>query len=614
MASQLASLRQDKDKLESDKNEAIQEKEKLMEEVEKLQQELVAAQLAAQGGVVKPVAVAGVVQQQEKPVARKQQQPQAHIQPHRHTPRDYDRHTQTASIRPMAQRATTQAVVLPSQVSSGQVEVATVQPTVSISPSVSSAGPQLPSTSQPQQLDPAAPEFYPTPGVAAVQPDQGEEPPRAVVTPRQDQPQASTSGPSAANLSNAPSTSGASGHGGTSPSTPTTASVPPTLKRPRDTTAPDSDSQSSLEGLAGPSGYQKKARTISSTEFLQVSSGGAEVVEMGGVSGSQESMVESDSSMQVEVGERREVGSSSSQGVDMVGTSGEAASSGVATSSQEEVLDSEQEGDGEEDGEISEGMEEAEGQELDDNLDVGSEVDEDNDQEVVSEVNSEEEIEVDQPEGIVEDNSSEPSSSTGARQVGRGVAGSSLPTPGKGDFEQDQGESDSVVPTTPKLPLPRRNDGFAEAVSSPQVPANDRFVFGSGQASSGLDVIVTSSNSGLPGQEGLDRTAVDIQQFAVGGGAAAQQEAGAEGGGDGAEDSEEGGVSSIVSSTEQQAGQGRPVRARQAIVWENQSSGGTTSSSPQRHGVGARGGRGGVTRGATAKRSRPGGLGARRGQ
>ena len=119
-----------------------------------------------------------------------------------------------------------------------------------------------------------------------------------------------------------------------------------------------------------------------------------------------------------------------------------------------------------------------------------------------------------------------------------------------------------------------------------QVPSSDRFVFGSGQASSGLDVIVTSSNSGLPGQEGLDRTAVDIQQFATGGGAAVQQEAADD---DGVpEDSEEGGVSSIVSSTEQQAGQGRPARARQAIVWgEDQNSAeGTTSSSPQRHGVG----------------------------
>ena len=64
---------------------------------------------------------------------------------------------------------------------------------------------------------------------------------------------------------------------------------------------------------------------------------------------------------------------------------------------------------------------------------------------------------------MVEDNSS------GTRQVGRGVAGSSLPGPGQGDFDQDQGESDSVVPITLKLSLPRRNDGFAEAVSSPQV-------------------------------------------------------------------------------------------------------------------------------------------------
>ena len=93
--------------------------------------------------------------------------------------------------------------------------------------------------------------------------------------------------------------------------------------------------------------------------------------------------------------------------------------------------------------------------------------------------------------------------------------------------------------------------------------------------------------SGLPGQEGLDRTAVDIQQFATGGDrAGGQQQEPAEGGVDGGEDSEEGGVSSIVSSTEQQAGQGR--RARQAIVWEDQNSGGSTSSSPQRHGVGVR--------------------------
>ena len=192
-----------------------------------------------------------------------------------------------------------------------------------------------------------------------------------------------------------------------------------------------------------------------------------EVVSMGGVSGSQE-IVESDSSMQVEVGEWRHDGSSSSQVVDMVGTSGEvAASIGVATSSQEEVLDSEQEREVEEVGEFSEDMDEVEGQEQDtDNLDVGTDEEYESDQEeVVGEGNSEEEIGVNQPEVMVEDNCS----SSGARQVGRGVASFNLPGPGQGDFDQDQGESDSAVPTTPKLPLPRRNDGFAEAVSSPQV-------------------------------------------------------------------------------------------------------------------------------------------------
>ena len=69
------------------------------------------------------------------------------------TPRES---VQTASIRPMAQRATTQAVVLPtSQVSSagltGEVATATVQPTVSGAGSASAivSQAQQPSTSQP---------------------------------------------------------------------------------------------------------------------------------------------------------------------------------------------------------------------------------------------------------------------------------------------------------------------------------------------------------------------------------------------------------------------------------------------------------------------------------
>ena len=150
--------------------------------MDSLQTELQAAQLVSLTGSERPepVAVARVVQKREKPQQPgKQQQPQAHIQPHlhtpsTHTPRDEHRPTQTASVRPMAQRATSQAVVLPtSQVSLGQPEVATVQPTVSVSPSVSSeAGPsQLPSTSQPPRpalLDAGALEFYPVSSKAVV--------------------------------------------------------------------------------------------------------------------------------------------------------------------------------------------------------------------------------------------------------------------------------------------------------------------------------------------------------------------------------------------------------------------------------------------------------------
>ena len=63
---------------------------------------------------------------------------------------------------------------------------------------------------------------------------------------------------------------------------------------------------SSSKERAGPSGYQKKARTISSMKFLQVTSGGAEVVEMGS---SQLEPADSDSSGAAAV--RAGVGSSS---------------------------------------------------------------------------------------------------------------------------------------------------------------------------------------------------------------------------------------------------------------------------------------------------------------
>ena len=126
---------------------------------------------------------------------------------------------------------------------------------------------------------------------------------------------------------------------------------------------------------------------------------------------------------------------------------------------------------------------------------------------------------------------------------------------------------------------------------------SEHFVFAqSGSSSgsgSGTDLIVTSSNSGLAGQEGLDRTAVDIQLFASGAarapvpapqepGPAGEYEGEVEEAPAGGEDSEEGGVSSVVSSTEQQAGRGRSINRRAPIVWDQGAGGGTTSTSPQR--------------------------------
>lgn len=265
------------------------------------------------------------------------------------------------------------------------------------------------------------------------------------------------------------------------------------------------------------------------------------VEEEQGISGSGE--VESDSSMQmVEPGEeRREVGSSSQFFASEVGTSGEvAACSGVTTSTQEEeeVLDSEQE-EGEDEVEVSEDMEDGE---VNDDMEPENLVD---DEESEVDAGQEAEIEIDEAavgtsedEGevvdggeeqmgnvaSVEDNSSEPSSSTGTRHRTTGQAFASA-SQGLSGYEVETG-GDSVVPSTPNLPLARRTDGFAEAVSSPQVrfsfmylrhleaylhlqvPVSEHFVFaqsGSSGGASGADLIVTSSNSGLAGQEGLDR-------------------------------------------------------------------------------------------------------------
>ncbi|KAG8185285.1 hypothetical protein JTE90_023894 [Oedothorax gibbosus] len=83
--------------------------------------------------------------------------------------------------------------------------------------------------------------------------------------------------------------------------------------------------------------------------------------------------------------------------------------------------------------------------------------------------------------------------------------------PGQGsNFEEGD---DGIVPSTPTLYVPRRTDGFAEAVSSPHVP-QVRFLFNSSDSSptqQGLSQLASQ------GALGVDDTRMDLSQFDEGG-------------------------------------------------------------------------------------------------
>ncbi|KOX78183.1 Nucleoprotein TPR [Melipona quadrifasciata] len=96
----------------------------------------------------------------------------------------------------------------------------------------------------------------------------------------------------------------------------------------------------------------------------------------------------------------------------------------------------------------------------------------------------------------------------------------------------EDGGDDSIVPSTPTLFVPRRGDGFGEAVSSPQVPQG-RFTFGdsstpttasstpslSTPTGSATRTIFGSSSSGVAQviQESMDDTRMDLTQLEDGG-------------------------------------------------------------------------------------------------
>jgi len=459
-------------------------------------------------------------------------------------------------------------------VSSAAAEVATVQPTVSVSPSVSSAAtPQLPTTSQ---LDPAASEFVPADRAV---PDSGEDSLRTAAG-RMD---ASTSGP-AVSVHNAQTS--------TSSNTTTTASVPPTLKRTREVEA----EYLAEEGEAGPSGTGKKARIVSAEAAMAV----AEVAE-----DEEEAELDDEVEVDEEDGAFNEAVSS-----EVISTD-----TGDVVEEQDTAVDEEMEPDMDA-GEMSEDGEEDSAAPVD--IDALAEDDEETglDQEDVeadpvaddiadlgeAEKEMEEEEDQDQPENIQEEdvtgeNSSEPSSSTGAA-----VAPGQSTSHHQG-FEQEAAE-DSVVPSTPKLAEPRRPEGFSEAVSSPQVPTNERFVFGpsSGRSTAAVasvpEVVVTSSN--LVGQEGAERTNVDISQLAEDKAAApvvpdiqpVSPHPSAVEEGELVDDSMEDGtgveseVSAPTTGEEGVSSSGAettvPKRGRTPITWSKPSAAGPASTSPQR--------------------------------
>ncbi|GBM37297.1 Nucleoprotein TPR [Araneus ventricosus] len=83
--------------------------------------------------------------------------------------------------------------------------------------------------------------------------------------------------------------------------------------------------------------------------------------------------------------------------------------------------------------------------------------------------------------------------------------------PGQGsNFEEGD---DGIVPSTPTLYVPRRTDGFAEAVSSPHVP-QVRFLFTSSDNSPTQQGI---SQLASQGALGVDDTRMDLSQFDEGG-------------------------------------------------------------------------------------------------
>jgi len=83
-----------------------------------------------------------------------------------------------------------------------------------------------------------------------------------------------------------------------------------------------------------------------------------------------------------------------------------------------------------------------------------------------------------------------------------------LPSFGRNTLAYEDGGDDGIVPSTPVLLRPRTNDGFAEAVSSPQV--NTRFVFG---AAAELSLPASANAASHLESQCMEDTRMDLSQL-----------------------------------------------------------------------------------------------------
>lgn len=124
-----------------------------------------------------------------------------------------------------------------------------------------------------------------------------------------------------------------------------------------------------------------------------------------------------------------------------------------------------------------------------------------------------------QAEEMIESEAFAPATSNEAAPSGVAVPSSIRPPPredrlpsfGRNTLAFEDGGDDGIVPSTPVLLRPRVNDGFAEAVNSPQV--NTRFVFGTVPD---LSLPTIGNNINAPSHlesQGMEDTRMDLSQL-----------------------------------------------------------------------------------------------------